>query len=86
MAWIRQEAYQMIIPMPEDDPFIFYGMLSEEMKSDGFNNLNEQQKMILLALVDLYKKQVEQRQMQMMQQEMMMREGGGGEGQGGAPQ
>jgi hypothetical protein len=87
MAWIRQEAYKMIIPMPEDDPFIFYGMLAEEMKSDGFNNLNEQQKMILLALVDLYKKQVEQRQMQMMQQQMLLQGGGpGGEGQGGAPQ
>ena len=89
MAWIRQEAYKMIVPMPEDDPFIFYGMLAEEMKSEAFHNLNEQQQMILLALVDLYKKQVEQRQIQMMQQQIMMQQGGpappGAQG-GGQPQ
>jgi hypothetical protein len=87
MAWIRQEAYAMIIPMPEDDPFIFYGMLAEEMKSDGFNNLNEQQQMMLLALVDLYKKQVEKIQQQQMAQQMAMaQQGGGGGGQGGPQQ
>ena len=69
MAWIRQEAYNMIIPMPEDDPFIFYQMLVDEMKSDGFHNLNEQQQQILLVLIDLYMKQSEVRQQQMMQQQ-----------------
>jgi hypothetical protein len=83
MSWIRQEAYKMIIPMPEDDPFIFYGMLVEEMKSDAFHNLNEQQQVMLLALIDLYKKQVERRQEQMMQQQMMMQQGGAGGGGGG---
>jgi hypothetical protein len=87
MAWIRQEAYAMIIPMPEDDPFIFYAMLAEEMKSDGFNNLNEQQQMMLLALVDLYKKQVEKIQQQQMAQQMAMAQaGGGGQGGQGGPQ
>jgi len=76
MAWIRQEAYDRIVPMPEDDPFIFYQMFTEEMKSDGFQNLNEQQQLILLSLVDLYKKQVERIQMQMMQQQIMMQGGG----------
>ena len=83
MAWIRQEAYNMIIPMPEDDPFIFYGMLVEEMKSDGFHNLNEEQQMMLLTLIDMYKQQVEARQEQQMQmqQQMQAAQGGGGGGQ-----
>lgn len=86
MAWVRQEAYNMIVPMPEDDPFIFYGMLVDEMKSDGFHNLNEQQQMVLLALVDLYKKQAEKRQEEMMQQQLALGDGPGGPGdqQGGA--
>jgi hypothetical protein len=87
MAWVRQEAYQMIVPMPEDDPFILYGMFVEEMKSDGFHNLNEQQQMVLLALVDLYKQMSEQRQQEMMQMQMMQAQmqqaGGGGQGGGG---
>jgi hypothetical protein len=82
MAWIRQEAYKMIVPMPEDDPFILYGAFVEEMKSDGFHNLNEQQQMVLLALVDLYKQMAEQRQQEIMQMQMMqqqMQGGGGGQ-------
>ncbi len=85
MAWIRQEAYNMIVPMPEDDPFIFYAMLVEEMKSDGFHNLNEQQQMVLLTLVDLYKGQVEMRQKQMMQQQIAMQQAMGGNSAGGGP-
>ena len=77
MAWIRQEAYNMIIPMPEDDPFIFYEMLVEEMKSDGFHNLNEQQQQILLVLIDLYRKQAELKQQNLMMQQQAA--------QGGAP-
>jgi hypothetical protein len=82
MAWIRQEAYEMIVPIPEDDPFILYQMFVDEMKSDGFHNLNEQQQMVLIALVDLYKRQVEIRQQAMMEIQMMNQQAGGG-GQGG---
>jgi hypothetical protein len=83
MAWIRQEAYEMIVPMPEDDPFILYGMFVEEMKSDGFHNLNEEQQLMLLSLVDLYKQMAEERQQEIMQMQMMQAEmarGGGGGG------
>ena len=71
----------MIIPMPEDDPFIFFDMLVDEMKSDSFHNLNEKQQMVLLALIDLYKKQAEKRQQQMMEQQMMMNNGPPGQGE-----
>jgi hypothetical protein len=88
MAWVRQEAYEMIVPIPEDDPFILYGMFVEEMKSDGFHNLNEQQQMVLLALVDLYKDMAEQRQQEIMEMQMMQAQmaGGGGGGGGGEQQ
>jgi hypothetical protein len=86
MAWVRQEAYEMIVPIPEDDPFILYGMFVEEMKSDGFHNLNEEQQLVLLSLVDLYKQMAEERQQEIMQMQMMQAElerggGGGGEAQ-----
>ncbi len=85
MALIRQEAFEMIVPIPEDDPFILYGMFVEEMKSDGFHNLNEEQQTVLLALVDLYKEMAEQRQQEIMQMQLMQKQmedgGGGGEPQ-----
>jgi len=84
MAWIRQEAYEMIVPIPEDDPFILYQMFVDEMKSDGFYNLNEQQQMVLVSLVDLYKRQVELRQQAMMEmQAMAQQQGGDGGGEEG---
>jgi hypothetical protein len=74
MAWIRQGAFERIIPMPEDDPFILYQMFVDEMKSDAFHNLNEEQQMFLLTLIDLYKRMIEQRQEQAMRQQMEMME------------
>lgn len=70
MAWIRQGAYNMIRPMPEDDPFLLYGMFVDEMKSDSFNNLSEEQQLILLSVIDVYKKMSEQKQAEMIQQQM----------------
>jgi hypothetical protein len=89
MALIRQEAYEMIMPYPEDDPFVMYGMFVEEMKSDGFHNLNETQQLHLLTLIDLYKDMAEQRQQEIMQMQMMqaqMQNGGGQGGGEGEPQ
>jgi len=77
LAWIRQEAYGMIIPIPEDDPFIFYQMFVDEMKSPGFYNLNEDQQMMLMTLIEIYKKRAEEVQQQILQQQMMMQQGGG---------
>jgi hypothetical protein len=74
MAWIRQSAFQRIIPMPEDDPFILYQMFVDEMKSDAFHNLDEEQQMFLLTLIDLYKRMIEMRQEQAMRQQMEMME------------
>jgi hypothetical protein len=58
-------------------------MFVDEMKSDGFHNLNEQQQMVLLSLIELYKQQVEFKQEQMMRQQMAMQ--GGGPPGGGPP-
>jgi hypothetical protein len=74
MAWIRQSAFERIIPIPEDDPFILYQMFVDEMKSDGFHNLEEEQQLMLLTLIDLYKRQIEMRQEQAMRQQMEMME------------
>jgi hypothetical protein len=83
MAWIRQEAYEMIIPIPEDDPFVLYGIFVDEMKSDGFHNLNEEQQLVLISLCDFYQKLAEQRQQEILEMQMMnaqMQRGGGGGG------
>jgi hypothetical protein len=85
MAWIRQGAFERIVPFPEDDPFILYQMFVDEMKSDAFHNLEEEQQMMLLTLIDLYRQQIEMRQEQQMRQQMEMMEvqmkmqGGGGQ-------
>jgi hypothetical protein len=66
-----------------------YGMFVEEMKSDGFHNLNETQQLHLLTLIDLYKDMAEQRQQEIMQMQMMqaqMQNGGGQGGGEGEPQ
>jgi len=57
--------------------------LVAEMKADSFFNLDDMQQKIVIALIDVYKQQIEFRQQQQMQmqQAMMEAQGGGGGGQ-----
>jgi len=83
LSWIRQGDFDRVIPFPEDDPFVFYELLVAEMKADSFFNLDDMQQKIVIALIDVYKQQIEFRQQQQMQmqQAMMEAQGGGGGGQ-----
>jgi hypothetical protein len=83
MAWIRQEVYERVMPMPEDDPYIFYEFLVNEIKADTFYNLNEMQQMTVIKLSDMYKQVIEFREQQMLKLQLAMAQQGGGQGGGG---
>ena len=85
LSYIRQEEYQWIIPMPEDDPYVFWDFLVQEVKSESFRDYNQQQQVILLGLIDTYKQQIELREQQQMQMMAMMGQAPGGVPGGQAP-
>ena len=85
VSLIRQNNFDMIAPLPEDDPYIFHALLVNEMKSDGFLDMPEDQQQMLVTMVDLYERQIklrEQQQQQMMIAQMQMQ----AELTGGGPQ
>jgi len=71
--------------MPEDDPYVFWDFLVQEVKSESFRDYNQQQQIVLLGLIDTYKQQIELREQQQMKMMMMMGQQGGGLPQGQAP-
>jgi len=84
LSYIRQEDYEWIVPMPEDDPYIFWDFLVQEVKSESFRDYNQDQQLVLLGLIDTYKQQIEMREQVMMQQQMLMAQSGvPPQGQGG---
>jgi len=75
ISLIKQERFDRITLLPEDDPYIFQALLVNETKSDGFIDLPVEQQQALISLVDLYERQIKLREMQqaqMMQAQMEM--------------
>jgi hypothetical protein len=83
MAYIRQGEYDRVIPFPEDDPYIFFDLLSQEMKQDSFYNLDNQQQQVLIGLMEMYKLKIQELEAQKLKMQMMMMQQGGGGQQGG---
>ena len=86
LSWIRAGQFDRLIPFPEDDPYVFLEILTEEMKADSFQDLSEQQQMVLLQLIEIYKQAVQRLEAAKMQMAMMTGQmPGGGGGAGGPP-
>lgn len=72
ISLIKQGRFDRITIMPEDDPHIFKAMLVNEVKSDGFIDLPEDQQKSLIELIELYDRQIKLQEQQMMQTQMAM--------------
>jgi hypothetical protein len=75
ISMIKQGRFDRIVMHQEDDPYIFQAMLVNEMKSDGFIDLPNEQQQMLVYVIEAYKKQIELRErleQQAMQQQMEM--------------
>jgi hypothetical protein len=70
ISLIRNNRFDRVAMLPEDDPYIFHAMLVNEMKSDGFIDLPNDQQQNMLMLIEIYKRQIQLREMQMQQQQM----------------
>jgi hypothetical protein len=77
---IKQGEFERLHPFPEDDPYIFVEILANEMKSDSFWDMNQEQVQALLTLLDVYKKAIQRAEAAKLQ---MMLATGQGEAEGG---
>jgi hypothetical protein len=75
ISMIKQGRFDRIVMHQEDEPYIFHAMLVNEMKSDGFIDLPNEQQQAMIYVIEAYKKQIElkeQLEQRMMQQQMQM--------------
>lgn len=82
LGYIKQGEPTRAIPLPEDDPYVFYEVYVSEMKSDGFWDLPNEHQLTIIGLIDLYRQQIEAREKQIMaiQAAAVNNRGGGSEG------
>jgi hypothetical protein len=87
IAWIRQGQYERVIPMPEDDPYVFYELLKAESQAESAWDMDQQQIQYLHGMLDIYKEQIQIREQAQVQMQMAMaaQEGGEGKRPGFAP-
>jgi hypothetical protein len=85
VSWIKQGDFRNLIPLPVDDPYIFYEIFVTELKHESFFDLNPEQQTMIVKFIEAYKMQIQQREMEKMQQaiQMQMLTKGGGPPQGG---
>jgi len=90
IGFIRQNQFDRLIPLPDDDPYVFVTMLVDELKSDSMWDYSQEQLQALLTLIEDYKRQIQIREEQLMRIQVMMAQAGqrpgaqGGEQQQGA--
>lgn len=86
VSWIRQGQFERVIPMPEDDPYVFYEILKEEAQSEAAWDMDKMQHDYLMGMLDIYKDQIQQREQAQLQMQMAMQANERGEqGKGGQP-
>jgi hypothetical protein len=75
ISWIRQGNFERVIPMPEDDPYVFYELLKAEMQSEALWDFSAEQYLALKGMIDIYKEQIQLREQAKMQMDMAMMAG-----------
>jgi hypothetical protein len=91
ISLIKNDRQDQIFMLQQDDPYIFSAILTNEIKTDGFIDLPENQQKLVLEMLDLYARQIalleeEKRRQEMAQMRMMQAMGGGPPGGGGGGQ
>jgi hypothetical protein len=67
VSLIKQERFDRIVMMPEDDPYIFKALLVNESKLDGFIDMPLAQQEMIINLIKVYGQQIQLRELQQQQ-------------------
>lgn len=72
IQWIKDSRFELAVPFPEDDPYVFHELMVAEMKSEEYLDWNLQSQQTLIQLMQYYQSQILiiERQKLAMQQEM----------------
>lgn len=73
---IRTRQLDQVFGMPGEAAGAMLPILTDEILSDRFHDLDEQQKKLLMAYQQMYEQIVQQQQMQALQQQMLMAQSG----------
>ncbi len=87
ISLIRQGKFDRLTMLQEDDATIFRAILVNEVKSDGFIDMPQEQQEKLIEMIELYQRQIQLQQMEeqkamVAQMELQAAIMGGGQGQG----
>jgi len=80
LARIKQGDFRNLTPFVEDDPYVFFEIFKNEIKSPSFEDLEDDKQQIILAFMDQYKMEIQAREEANLRRAMMM---GQIQGQGG---
>ena len=72
IALIKHGRHDLVVPFPEDDPYVFHELLVNEMKAQSFLDLPPDQQQLLIKMIEEYRRTIELLQKQEMKMRMEM--------------
>jgi hypothetical protein len=72
IQWIKDGRFDLAIPFPEDDPYIFHELLVAQLKDEEYIDWRIESQKVLIQVIDYYKSQIIllERQRMAMEQQM----------------
>jgi hypothetical protein len=74
LSYIKNGRHDLVTPLEEDTPEIFLAVFVNELKSDTFIDLPQEQQAVIIGMIDIYKRQVALRMMAQQQMAMNQQE------------
>lgn len=70
--YIKTKRFELVVPLPEDDPYVIHEMLVNETKQATFMDLESDVQKVFFALIDKYKLVIEDIENTRLQMQMQM--------------
>jgi len=70
--YIKTKKFELVIPLPEDDPYVIHEMLVNETKQANFIDFENDVQVTFFALIDKYRDSIEQIENAKLQMQMQM--------------
>lgn len=58
LGFIKQNQTELVVPLPEDDPYLMHEFFTDELKSESFLDLTVDQQQLISTLIDHYRAEV----------------------------
>lgn len=70
LSLLRQNRFDLVVPFPEDDPYVFHEFFVDTMKDEEFLDMSTEQQARIVEMAEYYEKEIERIEMQRLEMQL----------------